>query len=139
MGTVAPALSIYSITLAVNGVEQVVRDGDTLPARPGDEVQFREATICAGSFSANGGEACVDLVPADQGGKEIASAHRGTHTVPVTAGFVSISAPGDAWTVGENWGSISVVLNHWPPKGTEDPACGSRRCERDDRMVVGFR
>ena len=60
-GTIPPAVSIYSIAFVVNGVEQVVRDGDVLQALPGDEIQVREVTICAGSFSGNGGEAQVEV------------------------------------------------------------------------------
>ena len=37
-GTIPPAVSIYSITFAVNGLDQVVRAGDTLQASPGDEI-----------------------------------------------------------------------------------------------------
>jgi len=138
-GTISPAVSIYSIVFVVNGVEQVVRDGDVLQALPGEQVQVREVTICAGSFSGNGGEACVDFAPVDQSGQEIVSEHGGTHTVWVTPGFISISGPDQGWIIGENWRHISVVLNHWPPDGTEDLGCGGGRCERDDRTVVGFR
>ena len=137
-GTVAPAVAIYSITFVVNGVEQVVRDGDTLQALSGDEVQVREVTICAGSFSGNGGEACVDFVPVSQSGQELVSEHGGTHTVSVAPGFTTISGPSQAWTVGESWREIAVVLNHWPPRNTEDFSCGGGRCERDDRVVVGL-
>jgi hypothetical protein len=116
-----------------------MRDGDVLQAMPGDEIQVREVTVCAGSFSGNGGEACVDFAPVTQSGQEIGSEHGGTHTVPVTPGFSSLSGPDHRWTIGENWDHISAVLNHWPPEGTEDLDCGSGRCERDDRMNVGFR
>jgi hypothetical protein len=138
-GTVSPTVSIDSIVFVVNGVEQLVRDGDVLQALPGDQVQVREVTVCVGSFSGSGGEACVDLAPVTQGGQEIVSEHRGTHTVPVTPGFISISWSSRPWTVDENWKHISAVLNHWPPDGTEDLACGSGRCERDDRIAVAFR
>jgi len=138
-GTISPAVSIYSIVFVVNGVEQVVRDGDVLQALPGEEVQVREVTICVGVFSGNGGEACVDLAPVDQSGQEIASEHRGTHIVPVTPGFISISGPDQGWVIGKNWRHIAAVLNHWPPDGTQDPGCGGGRCERDDRTIVGFR
>jgi hypothetical protein len=138
-GTVSPAASIYSIVFVVNGVEQVVRDGDMLEALPGDEVQVREVTICAGSFQGRGGEACVDFAPVDQSGEEIASAHGGSHTVTVIPGFTSISGPDHRWTVGDNWISISAVLNHWPTGGTADLGCGGGRCERDDRIVVELR
>lgn len=138
-GTIPPAISIYSITFVVNGLEQLVRDDDTLQAMPGDEVQVKEVVICAGSFSGNGGEACVDFAPAGQSGQEMVSEHRGTHTVPVAPGFISISGPSYAWTIGEGWTHISIVLNHWPPEDTEDLGCGSGRCERDDRIMVRFR
>ncbi len=138
-GTISPAVSIYSITFVVNGLEQVVREDDSLQALPGDEVQVREVTICTGSFSGNGGEACVDFAPVDLSGQEISSEHSGTHAVQVSPGFVSISGPGHTWTISENWGHISAVLNHWPPEDTEDLGCGSGRCERDDRIIVGLR
>jgi hypothetical protein len=138
-GTIPPAVSIHSIAFVVNGVEQVVRHGHVLQALPGDEIQVREVTMCAGSFSGNGGEVCVDFAPVTQSGQEIGSEHGGTHTVRVTSGFMSISGPDHRWTIGENWDYISAVLNHWPPEGTEDLDCGSGRCERDDRMIVGFR
>jgi hypothetical protein len=138
-GTIAPAISIYSITFVVNGREQVVRDEDTLQASPGDEVQVREVTICAGPFSGNGGEACVDFAPGTQSGQEIVSEHRGTHTVRVTPGIRTISGPEHGWIIGENWREFSAVLNHWPSENTRDLGCGSGRCERDDRIVVEFR
>jgi hypothetical protein len=138
-GTVSPAIAICSITLvAQGGSEQIVRDGDTLHASPGDEVRIAEIAICVGPFSGNGGEACVDFVPVDQSGREIASERRGTHTQKVTAGCTSIRGPQDAWTVGESWQSISVVLNHWPPERTEDAACGDGLCEHDDRVTVNL-
>jgi hypothetical protein len=138
-GTVSPAVAIYSITFVVNGLEQVVRDGDTLQAFSGDEVQVREVTICVESFSGSGGEACVDFVPVSQSGQEVVSEHGGTHTVRVAPGFTSIPGPSHTWTVSENWRHIAVVLNHWPPRDTEDLGCGGGRCERDDQVIVGFR
>lgn len=138
-GMIPPAVSIYSITFVVNGLEQVVRGGDALQASPGDEVQVREVTICAGPFSGNGGEACVDFAPADTSGQEIVSEHSGTHAVRVTPGFISISVPSHTWTIDEDWRHISAVLNHWPAEDTEDLDCGGGRCERDDRIIVGFR
>lgn len=138
-GTVTPAVAIYSMTFVVNGVEQVVRGGDTLPALPGDQVQVREVTFCAESFSGNGGEACVDFVPLDQSGHELVSERQGTHTVKVTPGFATVSAASQGWTVGENWRGIAVVVNHWPSGNTEDVSCAGGLCERDDRVVVGLR
>jgi hypothetical protein len=138
-GTVVPAVSIYSTTFVVNGLEQVVRGGDTLQALPGDEVQVREVTICAGSFSGNGGEACVDFFPVSQSGQELSSQHVGTHLVKVTPGSTTLSGPGQAWTIGENWREIAVVLNHWPSGNTEDISCAGGLCERDDRLIVGLR
>lgn len=138
-GTIPPAVSIYSITFVVNGLEQAVRDEDTLEALPGDQVQVKEVTICAGPFSGRGGEACVDLAPGTQSGQEIASEHRGTHTVRVTPGFRTISGPEHGWIIGENWRGFVAVLNHWPPEDTGDLSCSSGRCERDDRIIVEFR
>ncbi len=138
-GTISPAVSIYSITFLVNGHEQVVGDDHTLQALPGDKVEVREVTICAGSFSGDGGEACVDFAPADQSGQEIVSEHKGTHLVPVTPGFISISGPSHTWIISENWSHISAVLNHWTPEDTGDLGCASGRCEHDDRIMVEFR
>lgn len=138
-GTISPAVSIYSISFLVNGLEQVVRGDDTLQALPGDEVQVGGVTICVGSYSGDGGDACVDLVPVDQSGQELVSEHTGTHTVQVTPGFTRISGPGGTWTIGENWTGIAAVLNHWPLEETEDLDCGGGRCERDDRLVVALR
>jgi hypothetical protein len=136
---VAPDVAIHSITFVVNGLERVVDDGDMLQASPGDEVQVREVTVCAGSFSGNGGEACVDFVPVSQSGQELGSEHAGTHMVRVTTGFTTISGPSHVWIVGENWREVVAVLNHWPPEGTEDLNCGGGRCEHDDRVEVGLR
>lgn len=138
-GTISPAVSIDSISFLVNGLEQVVRGDEALNAQPGDAVQVREATICVGPFSGNGGDACVDWVPIDQRGEEIVSEHRGTHMVPLTPGSIRISGPGGTWVIGENWISIAAVVNHWPPENTEDLNCGGGRCERDDRIVVVLR
>jgi hypothetical protein len=138
-GTVSPAVSIYSITFVVNGVEQVVRDNDVLGASPGDQVSVQKVTICTGSFQGNGGEACVDLAPVDQRGEEVVSEHVGTHMAPVIRGFMSVPGPEQTWTIDEAWRAISAVLNHWPPGDTQDRACGGGRCECDDRIVVRFR
>lgn len=138
-GTIAPAVSIDSITFVVNGVEQVVRDDDKLRGSPGDQVQVREVTICVASFPGNGGEACVDFAPVDEAGQEIVNQHRGTHMVPLTVGLICISGPDGMWTVDAGWGGITAVVNHWPPETTEDLGCASGRCERDDRLVVEFR
>ncbi|MGD2158317.1 MAG: hypothetical protein PVG32_15675, partial [Anaerolineales bacterium] len=80
-GTISPAVSIYSITFIVNGVEHVVGDDDPLRAHPGDEVRIKGAVICAGNFSGNGGDACVDFAPVTQDGKDTLSDHIGTHPV----------------------------------------------------------
>ena len=135
-GTVSPAVSLYSIVFVVNGVEQEARGGDRLQAGPGDVVQVREATICAQSFSSNPGEACVDFAPVTQSGQEIASEHIGTHMMRVIPGFFSIPGPNEKWTIDQDWGYISAVVNHWPPDDTDDPSCGSRRCEHDDRIDI---
>jgi len=138
-GTIPPAVSIYSITFVVNGLDQVVRAGDTLQASPGDEMEVREMTICAGAFSGNSGEVCVDFAPIDQNGQEIISEHEGTHMVRMIPGFMTITGPTHTWTIGGNWRQIFAVLNHWPPEETEDLDCGSRRCEHDDRILFRLR
>lgn len=138
-GTVPPSISIGSMVFVVNGVEQVVRDGDRLQALPGDEMRVKEVTICVGPFQGSGGEACVDFAPVDQSGQEVLSEHAGTHLVGVRPGSISISGPDHRWTIGEDWRSMSGVLNHWPPDGTEDLDCAGGRCERDDRVIVILR
>lgn len=138
-GTVAPAIAICSITYTVNGAEQVVRDGETLQASPGDSVQIGDITICVGSFGGDGGLACVDFVPLDGEGREVAAGRRGTHNVTVTGGYQSIPGPDGTWTIDSNWKSISAVLNHWPPGRTDDLGCADGLCERDDRLTAKLR
>lgn len=138
-GTISPAISIYSITFVVNGAEQVVHEGDTLEAIVGDEIEIKEAVICAGSFSGRGGEACVDLAPVDRSGQKIMSEHAGTHMVPVITGFTAIPGPGHTWTLDESWVRISAVLNHWTLEETEDIDCANRRCEHDDWAIIELR
>ncbi|MGD8751256.1 MAG: hypothetical protein PVG14_07525 [Anaerolineales bacterium] len=138
-GTISPAVSIYSITFMVNGVEYVVRDDDALRAQPGDEVRIKGAVICAGDFSGNGGEACVDFAPVTRDGKDTLSEHIGTHPVSLTPGFISVAGPDKIWTIGENWEYISISVNHWPPEATNDLDCANGGCEHDDRRILGFR
>ena len=139
MGTISPAISIRSMILVVNGVERTVRGDDTLQASPGDEVQVREVVICAGSFSGDGGNVCVDISPTDQSGEAIFSEHTGTHMMPVTPGVTKISGLDYTWTVGKDWKSLSAVVNHWTPGKTKDLECANGLCERDDRMTIEFR
>lgn len=138
-GTISPAITIYSITFAVNGVEQVVQHGDKLEAMVGDEIEIRDVTICTGESHDNAGEACVHFWPIDRNGQEIMSEHAGTHMVPVTLGFTSLQGPEHTWTLAESWGQISAVLNHWLPEGTTDDDCANRRCERDDWATIILR
>lgn len=135
-GTIPPAVSIASITFVVDGVEHSVQAGDGLQALPGDRLEVRDITICADEFSGTGGEVCVDFAPVDAGGQELLSMHAGTHMIKIFAGFMTITGPNHTWTVGENWRSISVVVNHWPPVDTEDLECGQGRCEHDDRIII---
>lgn len=135
-GTVSPDVAISSVTFVVNGVEQVVRDDDILQASPGDRVRVKEATICAGPFSGNGGEVCFDLVPVGASGREVAAEHAGSHLMPVAAGVTSISGPERSWIIENDWRGFSAVLNHWPPDGTADPSCADGRCEHDDWMAI---
>jgi hypothetical protein len=117
-----------------------VRDGDNLQAIPGDQVRVKEVTICAPTFSGNGGEVCVDFAPLDQNGEEVLSDNGGTHMVWVTPGFTILSGPDHTWTIDENWQGIAAVVNHWPPdRNTQDIECGGGLCESDDWMVVEFR
>ncbi len=135
-GTVPPAIAICSITYIVDGAEQIVRDGDILRASSSDEVRIDKVAISVGSFSGDGGEACVDFVPLGRNGEEIASERRGTHMQRVNPGRTSVLGPDGTWTIGENWRSISAVLNHWPVDRTEDLDCAGGLCERDDRVTV---
>ncbi len=139
VGTVPPAVSIYSITFLVNGAEQVVLDGDDLEALPGDRVEVREAVICSVPFSGDGGEACVDLLPVGQSGEEIVSEHAGSHLVQAMPGMTTLPGPEQVWTVSESWRGFSAVVNHWPGVVTLDLGCASGDCERDDRMSVPIR
>ena len=138
VGTVSPAVSIYSITFLVNGIEQVVQENNGLQAVPGDEVQIRGVMICAGSFSGDGGQACVDFAPTDENGQEIMSDHQGTDTVQVIPGLNIISGLNFTWTVGESWSGFYAVLNHWTPVETLDLGCANGLCERDDWIIVEF-
>lgn len=138
-GTISPAITIYSITFVVNGVEQTLRHGDTLDAIVGDEIGIKEVVICTGSYSGNGGEACVDFAPIDKNGQEILSEHAGTHMVQVISGFISIPGPSHTWTRDESWAQISAVLNHWAREKTEDTECADKRCEHDDWATIKFR
>lgn len=136
VGTVAPALAIYSITFLVNDREQVVRDGETLDAAPGDIVRFVEVEICAHPFTGAGGDACVEVAPIGRDGGTLWAQGRGTHTQPVRSGFGRIPGPDQTWIVEEDWQGVSAVLNHWPPEGTTDAGCGPGRCERDDFLTI---
>ncbi len=139
VGTISPTISIASITFVVNGLERVVRADEALRVAPGDRVQIKDATICAGSFAGDGGEACVDVVPVDSSGQEVTAEHNGTHMVLVIPGLTTILGPEYTWVVGEDWKQFSAVLNHWTPGITEDLICAEGRCERDDQIVIEFR
>jgi len=138
VGTIPPAISIHSITFLVNGLEQIVFTGDRLQASAGDQVQVTAATICAGTYSGNGGEACVDLTPIDRSGQEITPEHKGSHMVRAPAGLITISNIELSWIVDENWNGFAAVVNHWPTEKTQDLACAAGRCERDDRIIIEF-
>jgi len=135
-GTVPPAIAVCSVTYIVNGVEQIVRNGETLQASRGEEVSVGEVAICVGPFSGDGGQSCIDFFPLDDDGHEIASERIGTHQQKVNPGCHSVAGPDGVWLVGESWHSISAVLNHWPLDRTEDSACADGLCERDDLVRV---
>jgi hypothetical protein len=139
VGTISPAIAIFSMTLIVNGVERTVRGDDTLQAHPGDEVQVREVVICAGAYSGDGGKVCVDISPTGQDGRAIFSEHKGTHMMPVIPGVTRISGLDFAWTVGAGWKNLAAVVNHWTPERTADLECAGGLCERDDRIMIEFR
>lgn len=119
----------------MNGVEQIVRDGNSLRASVGDQVQARKVTICVGPFTGAGGNVYVEFDPVDTGGQVIASEVRGTRTVGVTPGFTTIPGPDVAWT-SSNWRHISVVTVHYPRGRTQNPNCEGGLCEVDDRVIV---
>ena len=135
VGSVPPAVSIYSITFLVNGREQVVHDGRTLEAAPGDEVLVAEVEICANEAGGGRGEVCVDVAPLGRDGEEIRSQAGGTHQQPVPSGFATVAGPPTVWTIGEGWQGFAVVVNHWVGGGS-DAGCAEGRCERDDYMRV---
>lgn len=135
VGSVPPAVSIYSVTFLVNGREQVIRDGQTLEAMPGDEVLIREAKICAPPVGGGRGDVCVDIAPLDRDGEEIRAEAGGTHLQPAPSGFVAVLGPPTVWTIGEDWQGFTVVLNHWVT-GATDVGCAGGRCERDDYMTI---
>lgn len=135
VGSVRPAMSVYSVTFVVNGREQVVRDGGTLEAVSGDEVLVSEVEICANEVGGGRGEVCVDIAPLDRNGEEIRSQAGGTHARPVPTGFVTVSGPPTAWTIGEGWQGFTVVVNHWVGGGS-DAGCAEGKCERDDYMRI---
>lgn len=135
VGSVRPAMSVYSVTFVINGREQVVRDGATLEAVSGDEVLVAEVEICANEVGGGLGEVCVDIAPLDRNGEEIRSQAGGTHQQPAPADFATVSGPPTVWTIGEGWQGFTVVLNHWVG-GASDAGCAEGRCERDDYMRV---
>jgi len=139
IGTIAPAISIFSITFLVNGIEQTVYKDDVLQIAAGDEVQIKDVAICVNPFQGYGGQACVDFAPADPSGQEVVSEHKGTHLVNVTPGNIFISDLDFRWDIQERWSGILAVLNHWAPEKTQDLDCADGLCERDDQIFVGFR
>jgi len=135
VGSVRPAMSVYSVTFVINGREQVVRDGGTLEAVFGDEVLVAEVEICANEVGGGRGEVCVDIAPLDRNGEEIRSQAGGTHLQPVPADFATVPGPPTVWTIGEGWQGFTVVVNHWVG-GASDLGCAEGRCERDDYMRI---
>jgi len=138
-GSNAPAISILSVTFVVNDAEVTLSEGDALPAPPGSEVRVKEVEICVGSFSGDGGQACVDFAPVGELGQEITPEHAGTHLVPLNAGVITVAGPDRTWTIHDSWIGISAVVNHWPGVQTGDLGCGNGGCERDDAMTFPFR
>lgn len=135
VGSVHPAISVYSVTFVINGLEQIVRDGGTLEAVSGDEVLVAEVGICANEVGGRRGEVCVDIAPLDRNGEEIRSQAGGTHLQPAPADFATVPGPPTVWTIGEGWRGFTVVVNHWV-EGGSDAGCAEGRCERDDYMRI---
>jgi hypothetical protein len=139
VGTIAPAITIRSMTVAVNGVERTVSGDDTLRVSAGDVIRLRAAAICVEPFSGDGGNFCVDISPTDRNGAAIFSEHKGTHMMPVEPGVVEISGLEFEWTVGDDWKNLTAVVNHWTPGKSRDLECADGLCERDDRVIIEFR
>ena len=138
-GTVAPAITIHSITFLVDEEELTLSDGDVLPAPPGSEVSVVEVEIFVGAFVANGGEACVDFAPIRDSGEEVSAEHAGTHMVPLTPGLITVPGPDRSWSIDGSWVGIAAVVNHWPGVKTEDHECAEGQCERDHRLLLPLR
>lgn len=136
VGTIAPAITIRSMTVAVNGVERAILGDDSLRVSRGDEIRIKEITICTEPFSGDGGEFCVDISPTDRSGEAIFSEHKGTHMMPVEVGVVELSGLDFSWTVGDGWKNLTAVVNHWTPGKSRDLECADGLCERDDRVIV---
>jgi len=139
-GIIAPAIAIESVTFLVNGVDRVIRDGDSLRASTGDQVQVKQAVVCVHPFNGAGGFVHVELVPVafDQNkgrNEEIPSEYIATAARVVAAGTITLPGSDRGWTLG-NWHHITAVVVHYPPGGTQDSTCGPNECERDDRMIV---
>ncbi len=139
VGTIAPAITIRSMTIAVNGVERTVSGDDTLRVSAGDVIRLRAAAICIEPFSGDGGRFCVDISPTDRSGAAIFSEHKGTHMMPVEPGVVELSGLEFEWTVGDDWKNLAAVVNHWTPGKSRDLECADGLCERDDRVIIELR
>jgi hypothetical protein len=138
-GTVAPAITVHSITFLVDDAELTLSDGDVLPAPPGSEVRVVEVKICVEAFAANGGEACVDFAPTRESGEEVSAVHAGTHLVPLSPGLITVPGPDHSWSIDESWVGIAAIVNHWPGVETEDHECAEGQCERDHQLVLPLR
>lgn len=137
-GTVDPAVSIYSMVFEVEGMEHEVLPGESLPVQPGDEVRLVEVTLCAGTYTGNPGEVCVDLAPLTAGGEILSSQHVGTHMGVIASGRITLAGPAYSWTIEENWVGISLVVNHWTPDRSGDPDCAGGKCEQDDWLTISL-
>jgi len=137
-GTVAPAITIQSITFLVDGARLTLSEGDVLPAPVGSEVGVVEVKISVGDFVADGGEACVDFAPTRDSGEEVFAEHTGTHMVPLSPGLITVPGPDHAWTIDETWVGIVAVVNHWPGIKTKDLECAEGLCERDQQLLLRF-
>jgi len=138
-GTIAPAITIHSITFLVDDAELTLSEGDLLPVRPGSQVTVAEIRISVGPFAGDGGEVCVDFAPTRDSGEEVLSAHTGTHMVRVAPGPMTMPGPDGSWTSDGSWAGIAVVANHWPGVKTQDHVCADAKCERDHRFVLLLR
>jgi hypothetical protein len=135
-GTIAPAIALYSVTFAVNGVKQIVDDSNSsLQMYKNARVTVKEVTICVAPFEGPGGTFYVEFQPYNTE-DQLIDLVRGSSLWDAESGLKSIAGPDYAWVIGDDWQKISVLSTHFPPGGTQNPYCQERACEFDDCLEV---